>query len=124
MKLSSRSKPARKATRSRSPRVAAATDGAHPPSNALILQAECTLAESAGLKSALCALLANAEPVTLDAAAVERIDTATLQLLAAFVRDRRLAGGAIEWRSVSAAVREAARLLGMDSMLSLSEAAS
>ncbi len=124
MKLSSRSKPARKPARSRTPRVAAARRGPNASSNALILQAECTLAESSSLKSALCALLPNTATVTLDAAAVERIDTATLQMLAAFVRDRRLAGGAIEWRSASTALRDAARLLGMDSMLLLTEAAS
>ncbi len=77
------------------------------------------LAGAMALKKSLCALSAQAGTVMLDAGAVERIDTATLQLLAAFVRDRRLAGRAVEWHAVSAAMASAARVLGMSSMLSL-----
>ena len=58
--------------------------------------------------------------MVLDAAAVTRIDTAALQLLAAFVRDRRLTGGLIKWHGVSEELTNAARLLGMDAMLALS----
>ena len=62
------------------------------------------MADAGELKSALCALLPQDGTVTLDGTAVERIDTAALQLLAAFVRDRRLAGAALQWRAVSPAV--------------------
>lgn len=123
MKVRPRSKPARKPTRGRQTRVAAAPRGRTRVSNPLALPAECTLADAAALKKALCALLPRAGTVTLDAAAVERIDTAALQLLAAFVRDRRLAGRVVQWRTVSNALSSAACLLGMDSMLSLAEAA-
>ncbi len=123
MKLRPRSKTVRKPKRGRQTRVAPAPRGKAARGNPLVLQPECTLADAAELKSALCALLAHEATVTLDAASVERIDTAALQLLAAFVRDRRLAGLAVEWRAVSRAMHSAAQLLGMGSMLSLSEAA-
>ncbi len=124
MNLRPRSKPARAPKRGRQAAVAAAPRGKSKRRNPLVLQAECTLGNGVELKSALCALLAHEGPVTLDAAAVERIDTAALQLLAAFVRDRRLAGAALQWRAVSPALHSAARLLGMDTMLALDEAAS
>ncbi len=82
------------------------------------------MADAGALKSALCALLSEDGTVTLEGAAVERIDTAALQLLAAFVRDRRLAGAALRWQSVSPAMHSAARTLGMDTMLALNEAGS
>ncbi|MDA8348001.1 MAG: STAS domain-containing protein [Pseudomonadota bacterium] len=124
MNVRPRSKPARSTQRGRQAAVAAAPRGKSKRRNLLVLQAECTLTDAAELKSALCRLSDHDGTVTLDAAAVERIDTAALQLLAAFVRDRRLAGAALQWRAVSPAVHSAARLLGMDTMLALNEAAS
>ena len=59
-------------------------------------------------------------PVRIDASGVERIDTATLQLLAAFVRDMRTDGRAVEWVECSTALRSAASSLGLESALSLS----
>ena len=55
---------------------------------------KCTVAEADALKAQLAARLQESEPVTLDVSALQRIDTAGLQLLAAFVRDRRTAGRA------------------------------
>jgi anti-anti-sigma regulatory factor len=59
-------------------------------------------------------------PVQIDGSGVERIDTATLQLLAAFVRDLRAEARAVEWVQCSAALRRAASSLGLESALSLS----
>jgi phospholipid transport system transporter-binding protein len=58
--------------------------------------------------------------VQIDGSAVERVDTATLQLLAAFVRDLRAESRAVEWVDCSAALRRAAGSLGLESALSLS----
>ncbi len=124
MNLRPRTKPARSPKRGRQAAVAAAPRGKSKRRNHLVLKAECTLADAGELKSALCALLPQDGTVTLDGTAVERIDTAALQLLAAFVRDRRLAGAALQWQSASPAVHSAARLLGMETMLALNEAAS
>ena len=119
MKVRTRSKPARKPGRGRSGRVGARSRGSSARRDVLTLQDCCTLAQGEWLKHALCALAAHPAPVVLDAAAVQRVDTAALQLLAAFVRDRRLAGRAVCWQTPSAALETAARLLGMSSMLQL-----
>ena len=58
--------------------------------------------------------------VQIDGGGVERIDTAILQLLAAFVRDVRADGRSIEWVECSAALRRAISSLGLECALSLS----
>jgi ABC-type transporter Mla MlaB component len=88
-----------------------------PPS--LSLAADCTVAEADSLKSELARRLNESAPVTLDVSALQRIDTAGLQLLAAFVRDRRTAGRAVAWRGRAAALEAAAGLLGLQDMLEL-----
>jgi anti-anti-sigma regulatory factor len=57
--------------------------------------------------------------VQIDAGTVERIDTATLQLLAAFVRDLRADARVVEWVACSAALRRAAHSLGLAGALDL-----
>jgi anti-anti-sigma regulatory factor len=81
------------------------------------LPAECTLAEAEGLKLKLTGLLRNAKPVTLDLSAVRRIDTASMQLLAAFVRDRLAGDRAVALTAASPAFVEAAHLLGLSAAL-------
>jgi ABC-type transporter Mla MlaB component len=85
----------------------------------LLLAAECTVAEADALKSELGSRLQRSQTVTLDVSAVQRIDTAGLQLLAAFVRDRRTAGRAVAWRGRASALETAADLLGLRAMLEL-----
>lgn len=85
----------------------------------LTLAAECTVAEAEALKSELVRRLNESGPVALDVSALQRIDTAALQLLAAFVRDRRTAGRAVEWRGRAPALETAAGLLGLNDMLEL-----
>jgi ABC-type transporter Mla MlaB component len=85
----------------------------------LILAPDCTVAEADALKSELAARLQASEPVTVDVSAVQRIDTAGLQLLAAFVRDRRTAGRVVAWRGRAPVLDAAAGLLGLRDMLEL-----
>jgi ABC-type transporter Mla MlaB component len=85
----------------------------------LTLAAECTVAEADALKSQLARRLDEPGTVTMDVTALQRIDTAGLQLLAAFVRDRRTAGRTVLWRGHAAALQAAAGLLGLNSMLEL-----
>ncbi len=94
-------------------RLPAQADGA------LTLAADCTVAEADDLKAELARRLAASEPVTVDVSALQRIDTAGLQLLAAFVRDRRTAGRAVQWRGRASALEAAAGLLGLNDMLEL-----
>jgi phospholipid transport system transporter-binding protein len=90
-----------------------------PEEGVLTLAADCTVAAADALKSELVRRLEEPERVTLDVGALQRIDTAGLQLLAAFVRDRRTAGRAIEWRGQASALEAAAGLLGLNDMLEL-----
>lgn len=105
--------PVKKRARSRSAKHRRRRDGS------LRLAADCTVAEADALKSELAARLQASEPVTVDVSALQRIDTAGLQLLAAFVRDRRTAGRAVTWRGRAAALDAAASLLGLRDMLEL-----
>jgi ABC-type transporter Mla MlaB component len=85
----------------------------------LILAAECTVAGADTLKAQLARRLMESSPVTVDVRALQRIDTAGLQLLAAFVRDRRTADRAVAWRGRSPGLEAAAGLLGLYAMLEL-----
>lgn len=75
------------------------------------------LAETSALKQALAPLLALEEAVTLDVGGIERIDTAGMQLLAAFVRERRAAARAVCLAGRSGALAEAASLLGLSALI-------
>lgn len=107
----------KRAPRIAAPRRAAAASPAGEAS--LTLAAECTVAEADALKADLLHLLDDSRAVTLDVTGLQRIDTAGLQLLAAFVRDRRTAGHRVEWQGRAPALETAAGLLGLRSMLEL-----
>jgi anti-anti-sigma regulatory factor len=107
-----RSRPVKRgATRRRS--ATARGDGS------LTLAAECTVAESETLKAELMRRLGESDPVIVDVSGLQRIDTAGLQLLAAFVRDRRTAGLTVAWRGRAPPLDAAAGLLGLHAMLEL-----
>jgi anti-anti-sigma regulatory factor len=91
------------------------------PGGVFALSADCTVAESAALKSGLLEILREPVSVTLDIASVQRIDTAGMQLIAAFVRERESLGLQIQWRGAAPAFTSAARLLGVASVLRLPE---
>jgi phospholipid transport system transporter-binding protein len=93
------------------------------PTGLVKLPAECLIGSLDGLRAQLLERVAIETPVSFDAAAVERIDTAALQLLAAFTRDRRAAGLQVEWRAVTGALSDAASLLNLTSVLALDAAA-
>jgi ABC-type transporter Mla MlaB component len=57
--------------------------------------------------------------VALEVGKVERVDTSTMQLLCAFVRDRAAQQRRVEWTGDTRVIRDAARLLGVESMLAL-----
>jgi len=79
----------------------------------ICLPAECTLGNVHELKSKLAALLKAEPPLFVDVSGVQRVDTASLQLLAAFVRDRQASRLAVDLRGESAAFAEGVRLLGL-----------
>jgi phospholipid transport system transporter-binding protein len=89
------------------------------PSTTLALAAECMVSDAGSLKENLAALLDQPLPVTLDITALQRIDTAGLQVIAAFVRERTGHGRSVEWQGTAPVLTTAARLLGLTSLLRL-----
>lgn len=57
--------------------------------------------------------------LVLDAAKVERVDTAALQLLAALFRDSEHKGIELSWKTPTEPLKYAARLTGLDELLGL-----
>lgn len=76
------------------------------------------LAELAAVKAQLLEAL-DAPLVHIDGAAVERVDTAALQLLVVFRREAAARGQSPAWQGVSAVMRDAAALLGLAQVLEL-----
>ena len=89
------------------------------PSTTLALPAECLVSEAGSLKGNLAALLDEPLPVTLDIAALQRIDTAGLQVITAFVRERAGHGRTVEWQGTAPVMTTAAQLLGLTTLLRL-----
>jgi ABC-type transporter Mla MlaB component len=85
----------------------------------IVLASNCNVKDAAELKQTLCVHLDDAEPVTVDVGSVERVDTSTMQVLCAFVRDRSAQERKVEWLGDASVVRDAARLLGVEPMLCL-----
>jgi len=81
------------------------------------LPADCMQADVATLKERLSDLLQSVTPITIDAAGVQRIDTASMQLLAAFIRERRSGDRAVALAQPSAAFADAVRLLGLNALM-------
>jgi ABC-type transporter Mla MlaB component len=85
--------------------------------------AECTIADAGALKTGLAKLLEEPGIVTLDVGAMRRIDTAGLQVIATFVRERQSHGREVQWRGTAPALSAAAQLLGLGALLGLPTAA-
>lgn len=99
---------------------ASTTCGIHPEDGGRIaLATHCTLRESLALKSLLIERCALHRDIELDGSAVERIDTAGLQLLAAFFLEIGARGQAVRWCGVSDVLRNGARQIGLDGVLGL-----
>ncbi len=86
----------------------------------LSLEPVCTISNALELKKTLLDLLEKGqEDVVLDGGAVRRMDTASFQVLVAFVRSMELRGRQVEWSKVSPTLADGARLLGLDGPLGL-----
>jgi len=92
------------------------------PDGVLRLPPQCTIRDAAQLLAQLLLHLEQTAPVYIDAAQVERVDTAALQLLVGFLRDRKAEQRAVVWLDCSDAMVRAARALGLSGALSLSAA--
>ncbi len=80
------------------------------------LGTDCTIDHAPGLHERLAKSLADRACVTLDFAAVKRCDTAGLQVLAAFIRERREAGRKVELTGVSDNFLATTKLLGLSAL--------
>jgi ABC-type transporter Mla MlaB component len=102
-----------------SKRKAAPPPIAEKPSTTLALAAECIVSGASSLKEQLAGLLDEPLPVTLDITALQRIDTAGLQVITAFVRERASRGRLVEWQGSAPVLVTAAQLLGLTTLLKL-----
>ncbi len=87
--------------------------------NTLALAADLGIETATELKQQLAGQLSRPEPIQLDAGSVQRVHTASFQLLCSFVRERTEAGLATGFSAASSNFQEAARLLGIASQLGL-----
>lgn len=78
----------------------------------IVLPADFRLGAVAGVKADLVEAL-EAAGAQLDGGAVERVDTAALQLLLAYRREAAARGLSPAWRGVSEVMRDAAGVLGL-----------
>lgn len=116
----------RTAKKSRADQAPAATPADAAASDAtrvVCLPADCRLAAQAALKSELEQVLQHGD-IVIEAQALERVDTAALQLLVLFRRELEQNGGALAWRGTNDVLREAAALLGLEQSLNLPTATS
>lgn len=90
--------------------------------DAVVLVPECTARNADALRADLLGRLDAAAEVIVETGAVERIDTACLQLLCAFVRDRTRHGRTTAWRGRSDVLAQAVALLGVGGTLPVSDA--
>jgi len=86
----------------------------------IALASNCTVKDAVALKKTLVAVKDVAQAVIINASAVERVDTATLQLLCSFVRERVGKDREVTWREPSASIIQASKLLGLTELLCLS----
>jgi anti-anti-sigma regulatory factor len=112
----SRGMAGKRAAKDTDTRHAAAQAGAGP--TVVVLPPDCRMAALPALKAELEGASA-ADAVVLDGQPVERVDTAALQLLALFCRERNARGGTLAWRDASDVLNEAAGLLGLAQILEL-----
>ena len=87
--------------------------------SAVALGEDLGIETAADLMHTLSPLVAQPEPLVLDAGEVRRVHTAAMQVLCAFFRSRAEHGRSTELASCSEPLRDAARLLGLGGTLGL-----
>lgn len=93
-----------------------------PKHTEVVLDGTLRIGGVGALHETLLAALGAGQPVVVDAAAVGQVDTASLQLLYAFVADCGRRELALEWRGVGDALRADAARLGLDAHMQWSAA--
>jgi anti-anti-sigma regulatory factor len=93
------------------------TSASPPRSEVIALPADCTVRHIGALRDQLCGVPPEVRNITLDLRRLERFDTATLQLIAAFARDQTARGTNLLTCGNRPAWDEAAQLLGLSAAL-------
>ena len=88
------------------------------PETRISIPADCRIAEVGPLHTQLRSVL-GASQIVLDGTAVERVDTAALQLLVVFQREAKQRERQVQWAGVSAPLHDAASQLGLVEALAL-----
>jgi anti-anti-sigma regulatory factor len=104
------------------PAPAAVAQSAAPPG--LKLEASCTLRDSMDMQFQLLSVDFGDSDVIVDGSAVERIDTAGLQLLLSFVKHQASRGKSVRWLASSPELIRGSQLLGIAGILGLPESTS
>ena len=99
--------------------TATASSTEAPHTTLIYCSPELDISGAQDLYDTLQAALGAQRPVVIDATHVERVDTAVLQMLCAFVRDAQASGIVVQWRQSSPALENAARLLNVQACLAL-----
>jgi anti-anti-sigma regulatory factor len=87
----------------------------------LKLEASCTLRDSIDMQFQLLAVDFGDSDVVVDGSAVERIDTAGLQMLLSFVKHQAGRGKRVQWTGASPDLVRGSQLLGIAGLLALPE---
>lgn len=85
----------------------------------LSLPEELSIANVSEWKKQLSELLLKDTPLSLDAAALTRVDTAAIQMLSAFIIQVRSSGQEFSWVEPSETLKSTAQCLGMSEYLAL-----
>jgi len=85
----------------------------------ILLSADLGIETAADLQRQLMPSLHQAQPVLLDASQVQRLHTASLQVLCALFMSRQRSGLETRWAAVSDILRDAANHLGLAAALEL-----
>lgn len=103
------------------PSAQSTVTSAAPPSveTTISLSSNCTVKDAGHFKDELLRWLDEPQSVAIDAKSVERIDTAIVQLLCAFVRDRAAQNRGVSWVAPPRPLLDAARMLGVSAALAL-----
>ena len=97
-------------------------DTASGPGAVITWRGECCIDSMPERKVELARALASEGTLRLDASELTRVDTAGLQLLAAWILELGQRGRVAHWAGASEALRESARIAGLSAVLGLEQA--
>ncbi|HET9865467.1 MAG TPA: STAS domain-containing protein [Steroidobacteraceae bacterium] len=95
----------------------AAAEGGQAAPGRVVLPSSCTIKEAQALQATLLAQLERPGPCEIDGGGVQQVDTAGVQLVLAFALDCLERNLQYVWKSRSAPLEEAIRVLGVGALL-------